>query len=206
MGSEQKERILSLAARKLLEEGSRFSVDEITATLGMSKKTFYQNFPTKDAMLEELIGRVFGEVGGGIDAIVQGAGTFVEKLDALMQFMGSVFRRFVVPFSSEMDRRFPTLWEQIEKFRQQKIQENFARLLEQGKREGYLRGDVDVRIFLMAYTAAIRAIIRPSVLAAHAFTIPDVLEQIVGIFLTGVMTDSGRAAFDAIHRQQSQPR
>jgi len=206
MGSEQKERILSLAARKLLEEGSRFSVDEITATLGMSKKTFYQNFPTKDAMLEELIGRVFGEVGGGVDAIVQGAGTFVEKLDALMQFMGSVFRRFVVPFSSEMDRRFPTLWEQIEKFRQQKIQENFARLLEQGKREGYLRGDVDVRIFLMAYTAAIRAIIRPSVLAAHAFTIPDVLEQIVGIFLTGVMTDSGRAAFDAIHRQQSQPR
>jgi len=206
MGSEQKERILSLAARKLLEEGSRFSVDEITATLGMSKKTFYQNFPTKDAMLEELIGRVFGEVGGGIDAIVQGAGTFVEKLDALMQFMGSVFRRFAVPFSGEMDRRFPRVWEQIEKFRQQKIQENFARLLEQGKREGYLRGDVDVRIFLMAYTAAIRAIIRPSVLAAHAFTIPDVLEQIVRIFFTGVMTESGRAAFDAIHRQQSQPR
>jgi AcrR family transcriptional regulator len=206
MGSEQKERILSQAERKLLEGGSSFSVDELTSVLGMSKKTFYQNFPTKEAMLEELVGRVFGEVGRGIDAIVQGQGTFVEKIDSLMQFMGSVFRRLAVPFSGEMDRRSPRIWELIENFRQQKIQENFARLLEQGRREGSVREDVDTRIFLMAYSAAIRAIVRPSVLASHAFTIPDVLEQIVRIFFSGLMTGSGRAAFDEIHRQQSQLR
>jgi AcrR family transcriptional regulator len=202
-----KERILSHVERKLLEEGlTHFSVEEITGALGMSKKTFYKSFPTKDAMLEELVGRVIGEVAHGIDAITLGPGTFVEKVAGLMQFLGTMYRRLAIPLSEEMHRRLPMVWEQIEAFRQQKIQENFTRLLDQGRGEGFLSADVDQKVFLMAYSASIRAIVRPNVLAAHAFTIPDVMEQIVRIFFAGIMTESGRRAFDELQlRQQSQP-
>jgi AcrR family transcriptional regulator len=205
--STSKERILSQVERKLLEEGlARFSVDDITRGLGMSKKTFYKVFPTKEAMLEELVSRVIGDVARGIDAITLGPGTFVEKVVSFMQFLGTVFRRLSIPLSEEVHRQLPMVWERIEVFRQQKIQENFTRLLEQGRGEGFLRADVDQKVFLMAYSAAIRAIVRPNVLAAHAFTIPDVMEQIVRIFFAGIMTENGRKAFDELQqRQQSQP-
>lgn len=198
----QKDRILTFVERKLLDEGTtRFSVGEITAALGMSKKTFYQSFPTKDAMLEELIARVIGDVARGIDAITLGSGTFLEKVVGLMHFLGSMYRRLAIPLSEEVRRRLPLIWERVETFRQKKIQENFSLLLEQGRREGLLRVDVDPKLFLMAYSAAIRAIVNPHVLAAHALTIPDVMEQIVLIFFAGIMTDEGRTAFNELHQR-----
>jgi AcrR family transcriptional regulator len=202
-----RERILSHVERKILEEGlTHLTVDDITGALGMSKKTFYKIFPTKDAMLEELVSRVIGDVARGIDGITLGSGTFLEKVVGLMRFLGTAFRRLAIPLSEEMHRRLPLVWERVEEFRQQKIQENFTRLLEQGRREGSLRADVDQKVFLMAYGAAIRAIVRPNVLALHAFTIPDVMEQILRIFFAGIMTERGRTAFDEIQqRQQSQP-
>jgi AcrR family transcriptional regulator len=199
----QRERILTFVEKKLIEEGTtQFSVDEITGALGMSKKTFYQSFATKDAMLEELVGRVIGDVGRGIDMVTLGSGTFLEKIVALMRFLGTMYRRLAIPLSEEVHRRLPMVWERVEAFRQKKIQENFSRLLEQGRAEGFLRADVDQKVFLMAYGAAIRAIVNPNVLADHALTIPDVMEQIVRIFFGGIMTDAGRTAFDELHHRQ----
>jgi AcrR family transcriptional regulator len=202
----QRERILSHVEKKLFDEGrTEFSIDEIAGALGISKKTFYKVFPTKDAMLEELVARIVEEVSRRIDAIAQGPGSFVEKIVALMRFLGSTYRLFGVLLSEEVHRRLPGVWERIDTFRQKKIQVVFSRLLDQGMAEGLVRNDLDRRVFLMAFTAAVRAIVQPIVLAANAFTIPDVMEQIVGIFFAGIMTDAGQAAFGELEqRQQSQ--
>ncbi len=198
-----KERILTYVESSLLDEGrTQVSVDDITGALGMSKKTFYTAFPAKDAMLEELVTRIVLEVSHGIDAIAAGPGTCIEKVVALMRFLGLMYRRFAVPFSEDMHWRLPGVWERIESFRQRKIQETFSRLLDQGRAEGLLLGDVDRAIFLMAFRAAVREIVRPGVLAVHAFTAPDVIEQILRIFFSGIMTESGRTAFAELSQRQ----
>ncbi len=198
-----KERILSYVKNRLLDEGrTQFSVEEITDALGMSKKTFYKAFPTKDAMLEELVTRIILEVSRGIESIMSAPGTCVEKVVALMRFLGSMYRRFAVPLSEDVHRRLPGVWERIEAFRQRKIQENFSRLFDQGKAEGQLRPDVDRTLFLMAFRASIREIVRPGVLAVHAFNAPDVMEQILRIFFSGIMTESGRTAFVELQQRQ----
>jgi hypothetical protein len=61
---------------------------------------------------------------------------------------------------------------------------------------------VDQGIFLMAFASAIRAIVRPDVLAANTFTVPDVMEQIVKIFFAGIMTETGRTAFGEFQKRQ----
>jgi AcrR family transcriptional regulator len=199
----QRERILAFVEEKLLDDGrTHFSVDEIASALGISKKTFYKAFPTKEAMLEELVDRIVGEVGHGVDTIAIGRGSFIEKIVALMEFLGSMYRRIAVPLSDEVHRRLPGVWERVEAFRQRKILYVFSRLLDQGLAEGYLRKDVDQGIFLMAFASAIRAIVRPDVLAANTFTVPDVMEQIVKIFFAGIMTETGRTAFGEFQKRQ----
>ncbi len=198
-----KERILSHVESKIVDEGRmHFSVDEITAALGMSKKTFYKAFPTKDSMLEELSTRIIKELSNGIDAIMAAPGTFVEKVVALMRYLGSMLRKFAVPLSEDFHRRLPGVWERIEAYRQKKIEETFRRLLEQGRAEGYVLPEVDPTLFVMAFRAAIREIVRPGVLAAHAFRIPDLPGQILRIFLSGIMTESGREAFSHLQQRQ----
>lgn len=192
-----KERILAHAEERFLKEGALdIPLNELARSLGMSKKTFYKVFPSKEAMIEELVGRVVGEVGGHITAIAQGPGTFIEKLDALMAFLGSVFRRLAIPLSSEVYRRLPHVWHRVEEFRENMIRNTFSRLLDQGVSEGCVRRDIDRTVFMMAYLAAIRTIIRPHVILQQDISVPNAIEQIFRIFFGGILTPEGRRVLE----------
>jgi AcrR family transcriptional regulator len=201
--SSAKERILSYAEERFLKEGVLdLPVDDLTASLGMSKKTFYKIFPSKEAMLEELVGRVVGDVAGRITAIGEGPGNFVEKIEALMTFLGSVYRRLAIPLSSEVYRKLPHVWQRVEEFRENMIRKTFTRLLDQGIREGFLRPEINRTIFMMAYLAAIRAIIRPHVILQHDISVPDAIEQIFRIFFGGILSPEGMQVLENLQIQK----
>jgi AcrR family transcriptional regulator len=201
--SSAKERILSYTEERFLKEGMLdLPVDDLMASLGMSKKTFYKIFPSKEAMLEELVGRVVGDVGARIGTIGEGPGNFVEKIDALKTFLGSVYRRLAIPLSSEIYRTLPHVWQRVEEFREHMIRRVFSLLLDQGIREGFLQPEINRTIFMMAYLAAIRAVIRPHVILQHDISVPDAIEEIFRIFFTGIMTPEGRAALENLRRQK----
>jgi AcrR family transcriptional regulator len=201
-----KERILSYTEHRLVTDGIvRLSVDDLAADLGISKKTFYKVFPSKNAMLEELVDRIVGEVGGRIEAIAMGPHTFIEKIQEMMRFFGSAYRKLAIPLSEDVYRHMPHIWDRVEQFRHEKIQKTFTLLIEQGINEGYVRSDLNRQVFLLAYNAAIRTIIRPNVLSELPLTAPDVMEQLVSIFFGGTMTPKGRQAFGEIPLRKQSP-
>lgn len=53
--------IIEESIRSLQEEGLRFSVDSLAARMGMSKKTIYKYFPTKEALAKALYQQYFHE-------------------------------------------------------------------------------------------------------------------------------------------------
>ncbi len=58
----QKQRILEAVRDRMLPEGfSRLSVEEIAAMFGMSKKTFYKFFPTKEDLINQVADRIMAE-------------------------------------------------------------------------------------------------------------------------------------------------
>lgn len=200
MSSSPGARILAYVEQRISSRGmSGLSVEEISAALGMSKKTFYKTFPTKEAMLEKLIGRIMGDVGGRIDAIAQSPRSFVQKLGGLMNLLGAVYPRLAILLSEDLYRSAPTVWSRVEEFRHRKIQMVFSAFLDQGIAEGYIERDVNKTVFLLAYAAAIRDVINPRVLVEHPFSAIDAIEQIVRIFFGGIMTDEGRSALANVH-------
>lgn len=195
-----RERILAYVEERLRNEGvANISIDELASSLGMSKKTFYKFFPSKESMIEELVARIVGDLAGRITAIADGPGNFVEKIAALMAYLGSVYRRLAIPLSSEIFRRAPHVWQRVEEFRENMIRRVFTRLLEQGSQEGYVRPDVNRSIFMMSYLSAIRTVIRPHVVLEEGLSIPDAIEQIFRIFFAGILTPEGR---EALHQHQ----
>jgi AcrR family transcriptional regulator len=201
-----RERILAHVENRLIGEGIiRISIDDLARSLGMSKKTFYKAFSSKESMTEALIMRIIGEVGGHIESIAMGPGSFIEKIFALMLFLGSVHRKLAIPLSEDVHRLMPHVWERVEEFRQKKIEQTFTVLLDQGTKEGSLRTDLNRTVFLMAYQAAVRATIQPRVLSELPLTAPDVMDQLISIFFTGIMTSEGRQALKEIRlKKQSQ--
>jgi AcrR family transcriptional regulator len=200
-----KERILSYVEDRLLKAGETdIPVDEVTSSLGMSKKTFYKVFPSKGSMIEELVNRIVGGIGSRITSISEGPGSFVEKIDKLMKLLGSMYRHLAIPLSGEVYRHLPHIWRRVEEFRETMIRRVFTHLLEQGVAEGCIRQDVNQTIFLMAYLSAIRSIIRPHVMLEQGISIPDAIEQIFRIFFVGIMTTEGRRAFEDLQTPKPQ--
>jgi AcrR family transcriptional regulator len=191
-----RDRVLSFIEGRIgSERVIRMSVDQITASLGMSKKTFYRVFPTKEAMLEALIERILTKVGREIDRIIDGDLSFVEKTQALMTFLGRSYQQLAVPLSRDLFRLLPHVWERVDQFRQRKIQRSLEHLIEQGASEGFIRRDLDRPIFIMAYLAVVRQIVTPDVLSELPLTGREVISQLVSIFFEGAMTQEGRQKF-----------
>lgn len=188
-----KERILDYSRERFFEEGFQaVSMDEIAAGLGISKKTFYKYFPSKDDLLRQIAERTMAEARAMMHKLLASDLTFIEKLDRFSVLIGTQLSKTSRALARDIRRYAPELWHRIERFREERIQDVFSRLFEQGVREGFVRPEVNKRIFLLAYRAAINNIINPAVLADEPFSFQEALHGIVSIFFRGILTDEGK--------------
>ncbi len=82
---ERRERIYEAALNLFREQGyESTTVDQITRYAGLAKGTFFNYFPTKDAVLRYLGTREIGRLGSSLSTNGNGRGTAIGKLKRLM--------------------------------------------------------------------------------------------------------------------------
>jgi TetR/AcrR family transcriptional regulator, cholesterol catabolism regulator len=192
-----KERIFSEAANKFRTEGfAKTSIDDFVASLAMSKKTFYRVFSSKEDLVEQLANRNMGSVATHIEQIAAGNQNFVAKLHSLLQFIGTIPIKIGVPFLRDMQKVYPQIWKKIEQFRAERVVTIFGKLVDQGKEEGYIRPEVNKRVFLLCYLASVQAIMQPDVLSNESFSAKEAIQGIMDLYFRGAMTDAAHREFD----------
>ena len=189
-----REKLLAYAAGRIFSEGfSALTVDEICGDLGMSKRTFYRVFASKEALVRDLIEGMLARVGGEIDGILARKDPFPVRIHAMMTFMATAIRRLGKPLLRDLERHTPAIWEHIQSFRRERVLMLVGRMLEEGRREGSIRPGVDPRVFLLSYLGAIEAVLVPGVLVHESFSAEDALEGILTIFFLGALTEQPAA-------------
>jgi AcrR family transcriptional regulator len=158
----------------------------------MSKKTFYKIFRSKDDMLSQIVDRTLEEVRLFFGEIAESNRDFLEKLTAILTIVAEQIGRVEKPLQEDLQKYRPDLWERIEDFRRERLTQTLAPLIDQGIAEGYVRSELNKRVFLFAYIGAIQNLITPQVLVQESFSAQDALRGIVGIFFQGILTDLGR--------------
>jgi AcrR family transcriptional regulator len=200
--SSAKEKIILRAQDRFLREGfAKTTVDDLTSEISMSKKTFYKVFSSKEDLVEQLTERFLGEARRTIESVVGGPGSFVKKLQAMISVLATVARIVDSPMVLDLERHLPRVWRKVEDFRRKRILENFTLLIQQGIREGHIRPEVNTRLLVLSFVAAIQNVIRPTLLADESFSAREAIGGIVQMFFQGVMTPGGREAFDAARKQ-----
>ncbi len=189
-----KERILKYSTERFFREGfSKVSVDELSSELGISKKTFYKCFESKDDLLSQIVDRLLAEIESAVVGITNGNLTFVQKLDAFMAFVGNQIARVFRPFMLEIQRYAPHLWYRVQEFRRERMTRNFMAIIEEGMKAGYIRTDLNGRILFLAFLGAVEGLLVPSVLANESFSADEAMRGILQIFFRGILTpDAGQ--------------
>lgn len=175
---------------------SRVTTEEIARELGISKKTLYQHFASKDELLRASVMEMQHEIEAAVQEIVgDRRRDFLEKLHDLLATVARLMSRIQRPFIEDIPRKAPELWREVEEFRQRVIFGELAKLIMQGSKKGMIRRDVDPQLFVMMFLATLQSVLSPHAIAQMSLSAAEVFQTIVGVFMQGVLTDEARTRF-----------
>ena len=189
------QRIVMAARRHFFAHGFRsVTMDDLAEELGMSKKTLYTSFPSKEALLRSVLLDKFRSVEQDLDRIASASSTDV--LDSLHQLLACVQRHaeeIQPPFVRDMRREAPEMFQLVQSRRRDVIQRDFGKIVDEGRRAGIFRKDISTRLMIEILLGATEAIMNPPKMAELGLTPKTGYLTIITVVLEGVLTDKGRS-------------
>jgi AcrR family transcriptional regulator len=193
----ERDRIARRAQDLFFRNGfSRVTTDDVARELGISKKTLYQHFASKEELLRASVALMREEIQTAVHEIVgDRRRDFVEKLQDLLTAVVSRMSRIQRPFVEDLPRKAPEIWAELEEFRQRVVFTEIAALIQQGSRRGMIRRDVDPHLFVLMFLNTMRTVMTPESIAELSLSAAEVFRTIMSVFMQGVLTDDARERF-----------
>jgi AcrR family transcriptional regulator len=190
---EERQRILDVASSKFLESGiSKVTLDEISTELGMSKKTVYKFFPSKDMLLHAIVKMLLSHAEREVTSIVNSDEPSERKLMRVLTQAGKYIRHISRQFQHDVQRFAPSLWNEIDKFRREHILSHVKRIFDQAKNENVFKSDLNIDLFYLVFISTVQGIMNPKMLSEHSFSAEEAFRGIVRILLEGALTDEAK--------------
>ena len=191
-------RILATARGILLSENySGLTMDGLAYALGMSKKTLYAHFASKDAIVSAIIQTAGATIRRRAQEVMEAPGEeFTPKLRAVLTIVGSYIGSMSPRFLADLQRFAPHLVDEIDALKERNIPLVFGRMLEIGVARGMVRADIYRRFLIEYWLQVIKGVHQPDLLARTGLTPKQAFEKALDLFFQGVLTAAGRADSD----------
>ncbi len=192
-----RQRIVEVATEYFLKHGfSRVTTDELAEELGMSKKTLYKHFASKEELLRECVQMVMHEFSVKTATIVHDTGlSFIDKLQRLVQMLAAQHARIGKTVLDDMRRNAPQIWKEINEWRSHNILTEFRKFIREGMESGVFRSDIPDILVVTIYLAVVQNVMVPERLNELPFSMQEVYEAIAKIHYEGLLTEEGRRLF-----------
>jgi hypothetical protein len=118
-----------------------------------------------------------------------------KRLKRMMSHLSKVFGEMSPALVHDMRRSAPEAWQQVEQNRQRCIHDDFGALLEEGRKRGDFRKDVDPKIFMMIYAETLRNVVNPEAFAQLGVPPARVFETVYKVLFEGILTDKARKEY-----------
>ena len=149
--NEIREKIIASAQQKMGEVGIRsVSIDDICHELGMSKKTFYVYFGTKDDLIQAILDYHYEEVRSGMQSFLDSCANMWDGIRRGAEKMAAMPDvRQLPPFIYELNKYYPALAKNYNARILALNERLMKRIVERSIEEGIFRKDVDVNLAAM---------------------------------------------------------
>ena len=172
------------------------TMDDLANHLGISKKTIYQYFKDKDALVSSVVEFELANHALICNQSMQAADNAVHEIFLLMAVIQEMFNRMNPLALFEIEKYYPDAFEKIKNHKEEFIFSMIRTNLEKGIAEGLYRKDVDVNI-LSKYRLETSLIpFNIQVFHPNKFDMLKVNLQIIEHFVYGVATFEGHKLMD----------
>jgi AcrR family transcriptional regulator len=196
--SDPRSRILAAARAHFLRFGfARCSMDCIASEVGMSKKTLYHHFRSKDELVEAVLAAKIAGFRGGINAIMTETGIeFAERARRLTAHIVSQMGEVAPVFLRDLERLMPTLYARVEAVRREILPRVWGQMLEEGIARGHVRGTPPPSFVAEVVLLSVEGLLRPAVLERLNLTPATVIQGVLSTIFAGILTPAGRQAYE----------
>jgi AcrR family transcriptional regulator len=182
-----KERIMAACRELAREKGFyRMTMDELAARSGVSKRTLYRYFRSKEDILEATIDSFMAEVAVAADHLADTTREPEDFLHSMLQQFFNTCQFIMNPVTlNDLRTHYPNLWHKIDSFRLDKIKVIMGYWFNQSNQATYT--DIDPRIITAATMSCIQAVINPEFIINNGLTFEAAARQL-SRFLSAAFT------------------
>ncbi len=175
---------------------SSVTMDDLANRLGMSKKTLYRLFQSKQDLLRAVMQRIVSEVEAATDAIFEDQTlSFLEKLNRVFSLIGCYVMRLRQPVLDDIRRNAMDVWEEFDAWRQKRVMGKFGGLIRQGIAEGFIRKDLDPQLLTIIHATVVRRVMNPETLAQLPLSASQTFATLLTVFFEGILTPEARTRY-----------
>ena len=199
--SDIKENILQVAIERMQQVGIRsVSIDDICHELGMSKKTFYVYFPSKDDLVQAILHKHEQKVAHDLDNALSKR-TITQVIVEWAKIATSTAKKDMKtpPMMYDLEKYYPQLFAAHKKVMRQTTEKILVQFLEKGVGEGIFRAEIDVDVVAMMFLDMQYRML--DLLASGQMSKEEVYRighQRMDIMMRGILTKEG---FETLRKQ-----
>jgi TetR/AcrR family transcriptional regulator, cholesterol catabolism regulator len=190
---ETQQKIVKQAAEMFMRYGVRsVSMDDIASKLGVSKKTIYQYYEDKDALVEASIKWDVEHDQSECMLCFSKSKNAVEEVLGVVEMMSEQLADINPLVLYELEKFYPKAFAHFENHKNNFIHHAIKHNLEQGILQGLYREDINVEVITKFRVESMMLIFRPDFVAAFKkYTVNELMFLVTEQFLYGITSPKG---------------
>lgn len=185
----------------IVEKGLKSTtMDTVASRLGMSKRTLYEIFETKDQLLRDAISQMEQDNHDFVKKTFASTENVMEALIEIFRYNRDRFEQVNVDFFRDMDRLYKNKREEYERYSRAR-QDSMMQLFETGVSQGMFRPDVDYRVQSRIMGIQMESLKRMEEFFPSDIKLIRVFDAIIVGFLRSIASEKGMRILDMLTKE-----
>ena len=194
-----KEEIVKRALNDFMQYGFKtFTMDDLASKMGISKKTLYEHFPSKNDLVEAVLDYALDMSCKNVDAFVQGDGSVIENVYLNQEKVKEIFNINSDRPIWELQKYYSKTYERMEiEFAKSDVR-FIDKLLEKGWQEGLFREDINVNFYKTFYSSVQRLRSVANTFPEREFPFWDTIYTLIEYFFRILVNEKGMKELESV--------
>ena len=194
-----KEEIVKRALNNFMQYGVKtFTMDDLASKMGISKKTLYEHFPSKNDLVEAVLDYALDMSCKNVEAFVQGDGSVIENVYRNQKKVKEIFNINSDRPIWELQKYYSKTYERMEIEFAKSDARFIDKLLEKGWQEGLFREDINVNFYKPFYSSVQRLRSVANTFPEREFPFWDTIYTLMEYFFRILVNEKGMKELERV--------
>jgi TetR/AcrR family transcriptional regulator, cholesterol catabolism regulator len=200
------EKIIQEATSLFLKYGIKsVTMDDISRSMSISKKTIYQYFHDKNEIVNKVAQVHLETEKQTFEEIQTNAGNAIEKLYRHSLFLRRSFEKMNPVVLFDLKKYYPDAWQLFIDYKKDVFSKSMINTLTEGIRQGYFRENIDPEILITLRFEVLQLIADGNIFPPDQYDFRDVQIQLFDHFIHGILTEKGHVLMNEYYKNHIQP-